>query len=79
VKVSDGYHLWSETYDRTLEDVFAVQDDIAQSVVMELRTTLLGAEADSGARGRAKADVAKAAKGRGSDAEAHRFYLLARF
>ena len=79
VKVSDGYHLWSETYDRTLEDVFAVQDDIAQSVVMELRTTLLGAEADSGARGRAKADVAKAAKGRGSDAEAHRLYLLARF
>jgi len=33
VKVSDGYHLWSETYDRTLEDIFAVQDDIAQSVV----------------------------------------------
>ena len=52
VKVSDGYHLWSETYDRTLEDIFAVQDDIAQSVVKELRTTLLGEEADSDASGR---------------------------
>src|SRR5207237_8634101 len=35
VKVADGYHLWSETYDRTLEDICAVQDDIAQSVVTE--------------------------------------------
>ena len=30
VKVADGYHLWSQTYDRTLDDIFAVQDDIAQ-------------------------------------------------
>jgi len=43
IKVADGYHLWSETYDRTLEDIFAVQDDIAQSVLKELRTTLMGA------------------------------------
>src|SRR5262249_52275351 len=35
VKVSGGYHLWSQTYDRTLEDIFAVQDDIAKSVVRE--------------------------------------------
>ena len=47
VKVADGYQLWSETYDRTLEDIFAVQDDIAQSVVKELRTTLLGEAADA--------------------------------
>lgn len=79
VNVSDGYHLWSETYDRTLEDIFAVQDDIARSVVMELRTTLLGMEADSDARGRAEADVAHATKGRGTDAEALRLLLLARF
>ncbi len=78
VKVSDGYHLWSETYDRTLEDIFAVQDDIAQSVVKELRTALLGEAADSEASGEAKAEVAKAAKGRATDPEAHRLYLLAR-
>ena len=47
VKVADGYHLWSETYDRTLDDIFAVQDDIAQSVVKELRTTLLRRAADA--------------------------------
>jgi serine/threonine protein kinase/tetratricopeptide (TPR) repeat protein len=77
VKVSDGYHLWSETYDRTLEDIFAVQDDIAQSVVKELRTTLLGEKAQSDTSG-AKAEVAQAARGRGTDPEAHRLYLLAR-
>ena len=78
VSVSDSSHLWSETYDRTLEDIFAVQDDIAHSVVKELRTTLLGEAADSDASGAAKAEVAQAVKGRGTDPEAHRLYLLAR-
>jgi serine/threonine protein kinase/tetratricopeptide (TPR) repeat protein len=78
VNVADSSHLWSETYDRTLEDIFAVQDDIAQSVVKELRTTLLGEEADSAASGAARAEVARAAKGRGHDPEAQRLYLLAR-
>ena len=78
VNVSDGYHLWSETYDRTLDDIFAVQDDIARSVVKELRTTLLGEEADSDASAQAKAEVARAAKGRTTDPEVHRLVLLAR-
>jgi serine/threonine-protein kinase len=78
VNVSDSSHLWSETYDRRLEDIFAVQDDIAQSVVKELRTTLLGEEAGSDANRAAKAEIAQAAKGRGTDPEAHRLYLLAR-
>ncbi len=77
VNVADSSHLWSETYDRTLEDIFAVQDDIAQAVVKELRAALLGEESDSDASGQARADVAKAAKGRGTDSEAHRFHLLA--
>ena len=42
VKVADGYHLWSETYDRTLDDIFAVQDDIARAVSKALHVTLLG-------------------------------------
>jgi tetratricopeptide (TPR) repeat protein len=78
VQVSDGYHLWSETYDRTLEDIFAVQDDIARSVVKELRATLLGEVADSDARGAVKAEVSRATKGRATDPEAHERYLLAR-
>jgi len=43
VKADDGFHLWSETYDRTLDDIFAVQDDIAAAVVAALRVNLLGA------------------------------------
>jgi serine/threonine protein kinase len=36
VNVADGYHLWSETYDRTLDDIFAVQDEVARAVVAAL-------------------------------------------
>jgi TolB-like protein/cytochrome c-type biogenesis protein CcmH/NrfG len=78
VKVADGYHLWSETYDRTLEDIFAVQDDIAQSVVQELRTKLLGETADAKVAQNLTAQVAAAVKGRASDPEAYRLYLQAR-
>ena len=78
VRVSDGLTLWSETYDRTLEDIFAVQDDIAQSVVRELRTTLLGETADSKVGSEVRAEVAAAAKGRATDSEAHRLALQGR-
>jgi TolB-like protein/Tfp pilus assembly protein PilF len=40
IGAADGYHLWSETYDRELEDIFAIQDDIAQSIVGALKATL---------------------------------------
>ena len=43
IRASDGTHLWSETYDRTLEDVFKVQDEIASEVVDKLKLTLLAA------------------------------------
>ena len=42
INTEDGYHLWSERYDRTLDDVFDVQDDIARSVVESLKVELLG-------------------------------------
>jgi TolB-like protein/Tfp pilus assembly protein PilF len=42
IKGSDGYHLWSHTWDRTLVDVFAIQDEIAAAVVNALKVTLLG-------------------------------------
>jgi serine/threonine protein kinase/Flp pilus assembly protein TadD len=79
VNVADSSHLWSETYDRTLEDIFAVQDDIARSVVKELRALLLGQEADSKASGEARAEVAAAAVGRGRNPEAHRLFLQGRY
>jgi len=40
VKAADGYHLWSKNYDRTLNDIFAIQDDIAKSVADALEITL---------------------------------------
>jgi TolB-like protein/Tfp pilus assembly protein PilF len=42
IRAADGSHLWSETYDRTLDDIFIVQDDIAGEVVKALKLTLLG-------------------------------------
>jgi serine/threonine-protein kinase len=44
VKVADGYHLWSERYDRQMEDIFEVQDEIALAVVEALKVTLLRQE-----------------------------------
>ena len=40
INVADGYHLWSDRYDRQLEDVFAVQDEIADNIVKALRVVL---------------------------------------
>ena len=52
IKASDGFHLWSETYDRELRDIFAVQDDIARAVAGSLQVALLGgAKAAPSAKG----------------------------
>jgi TolB-like protein/cytochrome c-type biogenesis protein CcmH/NrfG len=79
VQVATDSHLWSDTYDRELEDIFAVQDDIAQSVVQELRSALLGEKRDSSASAAVKAEVQAAGKGRGENAEAYQLYLQGRF
>ena len=42
VSVENGYHLWAETYDRQLEDVFAVQDEISRAIVEALKLRLGG-------------------------------------
>lgn len=46
INTEDGYHLWSQTYDRTLEDIFAVQDEIATEVARAMRVALLGHSAE---------------------------------
>ena len=78
VNVADGYHLWSQTYDRTMDDIFAIQDDIANSVVEELRSRLISKGPDSNLSTQVAAEVAGAAKGRAEDPEAHRLMLLGR-
>jgi TolB-like protein/tetratricopeptide (TPR) repeat protein len=45
VQVSDGFHLWSDTWDRELSDIFAVQDEIGRAIVTALRGELLGSTA----------------------------------
>jgi adenylate cyclase len=79
VKVSDGFQLWTETYDRTLNDIFAVQDDIAQSVVQELRGLLLGINSREISIADVRSDIAEAVRGRAADPEAHRLMLLGRY
>ncbi len=44
INVSDGYHLWSERYDREMEDVFVIQDEITFAIVDKLKIELLGKE-----------------------------------
>ena len=66
IEASSDSHLWSETYDRELDDIFAVQDDIAQSIVKALQVTLSPQER------RAMQSVAT------SDPEAYDYYLRGR-
>ena len=78
IQVATDSHLWSQTYDRELDDIFAVQDDIAQSVVKELRAALLGEGAGSTATAAAAAEVQAAVTGRTDNPEAYRLYLKGR-
>ncbi len=63
VKVSDGYHLWSDRFDREMHDVFAVQDEIAESIASALRLVLGEREREA------------IRKMRTRSAEAHDFFL----
>ncbi|HVD60364.1 MAG TPA: protein kinase [Gemmatimonadaceae bacterium] len=65
VNVSDGSQLWAERYDREMEDVFAIQDDIAESIVRALRVILADSER-------------KALKARTRDVRAYEYYLRGR-
>jgi len=47
INVTDGYHLWSERFDRRLEDVFEIQDEISLAIVEKLEVKLLGKEQEA--------------------------------
>ena len=59
IQADNGYHLWSETYDRQLDNIFQIQEDIAVAVTEALKITLLG----------------EAPKARKTDPEAYRLFL----
>jgi serine/threonine protein kinase/Tfp pilus assembly protein PilF len=65
--VVDGYQIWSESYDRKMQDIFAVQDDVALAIVDKLKVKLLGGER------------AKLIKRSTDDPEAYKLYLKGRF
>jgi TolB-like protein/Tfp pilus assembly protein PilF len=46
IKTDDGYHLWSDTFDRELNDIFAIQAEIAEKVTSALKVALLGSPED---------------------------------
>ena len=67
INVEDGFHLWSEKYDRNMDDVFAIQDEIALAITENLKVILLEKE---------KAIIIKSPT---QNAEAYEFYLKGRF
>ena len=67
IDVADGYHLWSERYDRLMEDIFAVQDEIAVAIIDALKVKLLGDQ---------RANLVKRYT---DNAEAHQLYLKGRY
>jgi TolB-like protein len=64
VRADTGFHLWSQTYDRDVHDIFAVQEEIAQAVTEQLKVALLGTPVQPA---------------RTVSSEAHNAYLQARY
>ena len=62
IKVDDGFHMWSETYDRELNDVFTIQDEISAAILVQLKAQLLSAPLPTVT----------------TDTRAYRFYLQAK-
>ena len=46
IKAADGFHVWSERYDRELTDIFAIQDELTKEIVSALRLKLTTGEQD---------------------------------
>jgi pentatricopeptide repeat protein len=67
INVEDGFHLWSEKYDRNMDDIFAIQDEIALAITEQLKVTLLGSDRE------------KITKPSTQNAEAYELYLKGRF
>jgi len=78
-QANTGEQLWSENYTRNLKDVFAVQTEIAQTIVGQLRGQLTDGATDPAARAAIQAQVQAAEKGGTKNVEAHEHYLQGRF
>ena len=78
-RAETGEELWSENFTRDLKDVFAVQTELAETIVAQVRDRLTGSAADSADKQKIQAEVQAAEKGGTKNVEAHEFYLQGRF
>ena len=78
-QANTGEEQWSENYTRNLKDVFAVQTELAQTIVEQLRGQLTGGAANATTKAEIQAEVRAAEKGGTKNVEAHESYLQGRF
>ena len=78
-QANTGEEQWSENYTRNLKDVFAVQTELAQTIVEQLRGQLTGGAANPTTKAEIQAEVRAAEKGGTKNVEAHEAYLQGRF
>src|SRR3989440_1416007 len=78
-QANTGEEQWSENYTRNLKDVFAVQTELAQTIVEQLRGRFGGAEPGAADKEKIQAEVQAAEKGGTKNVDAHQLYLQGRF
>jgi TolB-like protein/Flp pilus assembly protein TadD len=78
-RADTGEELWSENFTRDLKDVFAVQSELAETIVAQVRGQLTGGAAASADKQKIQAEVQAAEKGGTKNVDAHQLYLQGRF
>ena len=78
-RADSGQELWSENFTRNLKDVFAVQSELAETIVAQVRGQLTGGAAGSADKEKIQAEVQAAEKGGTKNVQAHELYLQGRF
>jgi len=78
-RADTGEELWSENFTRDLKDVFAVQSELAETIVAQVRDRLTGGAAASADKQKIQAEVQAAEKGGTKNVDAHQLYLQGRF
>ncbi len=78
-RADTGEQLWSENYTRDIKDVFAVQSEIAQTILEQLRARLGGEVGTSAAKAQIQSQVKAAEKGGTTNLDAYQYFLRGRF
>ena len=78
-RADTGQELWSENFTRNLKDVFAVQSELAETIVAQVRGQFTGGAAAPADKEKIQAEVQAAEKGGTKNVDAHQLYLQGRF